>query len=76
MAAGLLATGNCTVALATTGIAGPQSDDTNKPVRLCYIAAGTKEAIYVYKYLFKGTREEITKRAIDQALFLLYKQIV
>ncbi len=76
MAAGLLAAGNCTLALATTGIAGPQSDDTNKPVGLCYIAAGTKEAIYVYKYLFKGTREEITKRAIDQALFLLYKQIV
>lgn len=76
MAAGLLATGNCTVALATTGIAGPQSDNTNKPVGLCYIAAGTKEAVYVYKYLFKGTREEITKRAIFQALFLLYKQIV
>lgn len=75
MAAGLLATGECTVVLSTTGIAGPASDNTNKPVGLCYIAAGTKEAIYVYKYMFKGTRSEITQRAITQALFLLYKQI-
>lgn len=75
MAAGLLATGECSVVLSTTGIAGPASDNTNKPVGLCYIAAGTKEAIYVYKYMFKGTRAQITHRAITQALFLLYKQI-
>ena len=75
MAAGLLATGKCTLAVATTGIAGPGSDQTEKPVGLCYIAAGGRETIYVYKYMFKGTREEITKRAINQAMFLLYKQI-
>lgn len=75
MAAGLIATGNCSVSLATTGIAGPKSDGTGKPVGLCYIAVGTRETVYVYKYIFKGTREEITERAINQALFLLYKQI-
>lgn len=75
MAAGLLASGNCNVSLATTGIAGPQSDNTNKPVGLCYIAVGLDDAVYVYKYIFKGGREAITARAIDQALFLLYKQI-
>ena len=75
MAVGLLSSGNCDVALATTGIAGPKSDDTQKPVGLNYIAAGTREAVYVYKYLFGGSREEITARAINQALFLLYRQI-
>ncbi len=75
MAAGLLATGKCNVAVATTGIAGPGSDGTDKPVGLCYIAAGTSEAIYVYKYIFKGGREEISERAINQALYLLAKQI-
>ena len=75
MAAGLLGTGGCSVVLATTGIAGPASDNTNKPVGLCYIAVGSREAVYVHKYMFSGTREEITKRAITQALFLLYKQI-
>lgn len=75
MAAGLIATGNCGVSLATTGIAGPKSDNTGKPVGLCYIAVGLKESVYVYKYIFKGSREDITQRAINQALFLLYKQI-
>lgn len=75
MAAGLLATGGCSTVLSTTGIAGPASDNTHKPVGLCYIAAGGKDAVYVYKYLFKGSREEITERAVNQALFLLYRQI-
>lgn len=75
MAAGLIATGNCSVSLATTGIAGPKSDNTGKPVGLCYIAVGLKESVFVYKYIFKGSREDITQRAINQALFLLYKQI-
>ena len=75
MAAGLIATGNCSVSLATTGIAGPASDNTNKPVGLCYIAVGTRETVFVYKYIFRGGREDITRRAINQALSLLYKQI-
>ena len=37
MALGLLKTGNCDIAVATTGIAGPKSDDTKKPVGLCYM---------------------------------------
>lgn len=75
MAAGLLEKGYCSVALATTGIAGPSSDNTEKPVGLNYIAAGTSESVFVYKYFFKGGRKAITERAINQALFLLYKLI-
>lgn len=75
MAAGLIASGCCNVSAATTGIAGPASDNTNKPVGLCYLAVGTAESVYVYKYLFGGSREEITERAINQTLFLLYKKI-
>lgn len=75
MAAGLIASGCCTVSVATTGIAGPASDNTNKPVGLCYLAVGTAESVYVYKYIFEGSREEVTERAINQTLFLLYKKI-
>lgn len=75
MAAGLLSSRNCDVALATTGIAGPQSDGTNKPVGLCFIAVGTAESVFVYKYIFKGSRNEISARAVNQALYLLYKQV-
>ena len=75
MAAGLLKEGKCDLAVATTGIAGPDADGTDKPVGLCYIAAGTNDAIYVYKYIFRGSRRDITERAINQALFLLCKVI-
>lgn len=75
MAAGLIAGGDCDVSVATTGIAGPQSDGTDKPVGLCFLAVGTKETVYVYKYMYAGTRSEITRRAITQALYLLYKQL-
>lgn len=69
MAAGLLAKGNTDIAIATTGIAGPKSDRTELPVGLCYIAVGTKEKIYVFRYKFDGTREEITEKATNYALF-------
>ena len=63
MAAGLLKEGKCDLAVATTGIAGPDADGTDKPVGLCYIAVGT------------GDREAVTKRATNLALFLAYKEV-
>ena len=75
MASGLIATGDCDIAIATTGLAGPQSDRSMLPVGLCYIAVGTKEKVFVYRYKFDGSREEITQTAIHYALFLAYKQL-
>lgn len=75
MAQGLLATGCCDVCVATTGIAGPKSDYTRKPVGLAYISVGTADGINVYKFNFKGNRESITKTAINFALFLVYKTV-
>lgn len=75
MAAGLLLGGECDIALSTTGIAGPKSDDTQKPVGLCYIGVGTREGVHVYKYNFKGDRERITETAKNTALFLVIKKL-
>ncbi len=75
MAAGLIATGNCDISVATTGLAGPKTDRSALPVGLCYIAVGTRERVFVYRYKFDGTREEITEKAINYALFLAYKQL-
>ncbi len=75
MALGLLMTGDCDVAVATTGIAGPFSDNSSKPVGLNYIAIGTKKGIHVYKYELKGNREEITETAKNTALFLIIKTL-
>jgi nicotinamide-nucleotide amidase len=75
MAAGLIAEGTCDISIATTGLAGPKSDRSQLPVGLCYIAVGTKERVFVYRYKFDGDREEITQKAIHYALFLAYKQL-
>lgn len=75
MAAGLIKTGDCDVAISTTGIAGPKSDDTKKPVGLCYIGVGKKDGVHTYKYNFTGTREEITETAKNTALFLAIKNL-
>lgn len=73
MAEGLLRSGNCDVAVATTGIAGPKSDNSAKPVGLCYIAVGTEENIDVREYRLNGNRENVTNTAINLALFLACK---
>lgn len=73
MCAGLLKTDDCNLALATTGIAGPNTDKSMLPVGLCYLAVGTKERIFVYRYKFDGSRTDISEKAINYALFLAYK---
>lgn len=75
MAEGLLASGNCDVAIATTGIAGPTSDNSRKPVGLVYIAIGVKEKVSVYQYHLSGDRENITQTAINLALYLAFNTI-
>lgn len=76
MAEGLLNSGNCDIALATTGIAGPKSDNTQKPVGLAYIAVGcAHRGVIVYKFNFGGDRANITQTAINQALFLAFKEL-
>lgn len=76
MAEGLLNSGNCTIAVATTGIAGPKSDNTQKPVGLAYIAvASVENGVKTYQFNFVGDRQTITQTAINRALFLAYKEL-
>ncbi len=75
MACGLLNTGDCDVAVATTGLAGPKSDRSGLPVGLCYISVGTRERVRVYRYVFDGSRQDITEKAINYALYHAYKEV-
>ncbi len=75
MAMGLVRGGVCDVSVSTTGIAGPKSDNTKKPVGLAYIAVGRAEGAEIYEYNLKGTRKEITQTAINLALFAVYKSL-
>ena len=68
MCLGLLQAG-ADIAISTTGIAGPNSDESNLPVGLCYIAVATKSKLKVYKHKFSGSREEITQIGVKTAIF-------
>lgn len=75
MAAGLLKTGHCDIAIATTGIAGPKSDGTRTPAGTCFIAIGTGERVRVFEFHLTGDRTSVTRQAINLALFHAYKEI-
>ncbi len=75
MAEGLLKAGESDLVVATTGLAGPLSDDSGFPVGLCYIAVGSAQGVTVYKYKFDGNREEITEKGVQTALFLAIKGV-
>lgn len=75
MAEGLLKSGNCDVAIATTGIAGPESDGSKTPPGKCFLAVGYRNRVRVYEYLLSGDRKTVTKTAVNLALFLAYKEI-
>ena len=75
MAEGIRKLSGAGYGVSTTGIAGPKSDDTNKPVGLCYIAVGMKDGVHTYRYNLIGSREEITETAKNTALFLAIKKL-
>lgn len=75
MTQGLLANGKCDLAISTTGIAGPNSDDSGFPVGLCFIGVNFKGLLTVYKYTLNGTRQEIVNKATNLAINLAINTI-
>lgn len=63
-------------AIATTGIAGPNSDDTEKPVGLVYIGTYLNGQIKIEQYQFYGNRELIRYRTAITALNQLRIMII
>ncbi len=75
MVKGLLENKNISLAVSTTGIAGPGGGSENKPVGLVYISVGTQDEIFTEKNIFKGSREEIREKSANAALFYLYRYL-
>ncbi|MBE5742148.1 MAG: CinA family protein [Clostridiales bacterium] len=75
MAYGLIKDKNVDIAVSTTGIAGPNSDDSGFPVGRCYIGVAYGGEVSVYHYEFDGNREEITEKGTKTAMFLAVKKI-
>jgi len=55
-----------------TGIAGPSSETSKKPVGLVYVALSTRERNYVRKYNFFGGRNAIRTRSVSAGLNVLW----
>ena len=68
---------NSTVAISTTGIAGPGSDEFNDPVGLAYVGLYMNGKTYATKYYYPNvTRDEMISRITDKALEMIYFKIV
>ena len=75
MAEGLLKSGKCDIAVSTTGLAGPQSDDSGLPVGRCYIGVSYCSETEAFEYNFKGDRNTVIKSGVNAALFEVIKNI-
>lgn len=68
---------NSDIALSTTGVAGPCSDEFNDPVGLAYIGLYFKGITYVKKYNYPYlTRDEMITRITNKALELIYFELI
>lgn len=56
------------IAVSSTGFAGPGGGSETTPIGTVYIGISAKEAIYAHRFLFAGSRAEITEQAIKQAI--------
>ena len=59
------------VAVAVTGIAGPDGGTEEKPVGLVYIGCSVKGEVTVKEYHFSGTRSQIREATTSAALILM-----
>lgn len=76
MALGLMTSGDCDIAIATTGNAGPSVQSGT--LGLCYVALGitSQKSIAVIKYVFDGDRDYNIKSGVKNAMFLLYESLI
>ena len=76
MAVGARRASGASVGLGVTGIAGPVSDESKKPVGLVYIAVcGPDGSTLIEKCHFTGTRVQIKKQSAEAALSLLIEAL-
>jgi nicotinamide mononucleotide (NMN) deamidase PncC len=59
-----------------TGNAGPSADVGDKPIGLVYVAVSDAAGTKVQESRFRGTREDVRRRATQTALTLLRERIL
>ncbi len=63
-------------AIATTGNAGPSTDNTDKSVGVVCIAIATPNGVFAEEFNFGNPREKVIQRSSNKALELLRKEII
>lgn len=76
MAIGALSRSLATIAVATTGIAGPTGGTTETPVGTVWLAVATKRGTAARKVMIQGTRERIQARAATAAMQLVWDILI
>jgi len=75
MAQGVLNLSGSDIAVSVTGLAGPNSDDSGKPVGTVCIGIATAEKCYAKTFLFAGSRSEIRKSSAKMACTLVFDEL-
>jgi PncC family amidohydrolase len=70
MVKGLQALSAADIAIAVTGIAGPDGGSAEKPVGLVYISLVAADTLWVRRHLFAGDRQEVRRQTRQEALLL------
>ena len=63
------------VAISTTGIAGPDGGTKKKPVGLVYVGVYVNGTTYIKKFLFQGSRDEVRRLTVVNALNILWQVV-
>jgi len=71
MAEGVRALSGSDIAIATTGIAGPEGGTPDKPVGTVFIAIAAATGSQVVRHCFPGSREMVREATAEAALLLL-----
>jgi nicotinamide-nucleotide amidase len=75
MAQGARAQSGASLALSTTGIAGPAGGSPKKPVGTVWFGLASSRGVATYSRVFPGNRAEIRRQATDFALALLLEDV-
>lgn len=70
MAEGVRSLIRASIGVSVTGLAGPDSDGSGKPVGLVYVGASDGETSLVREHVFSGNRQAVREQAVEAAMEL------
>ena len=76
MAEGIVKSSKADIGISTTGIAGPQNSDTDKPIGLVYIGIHYNNKTIVKKFNFTGDRDRVRNATTTRLLDTLRRELL